>query len=177
MNMKNTIHKWYRLDNAAIIVPSTAKGSDTRVFRLVCELKEEVDGGILQEALDETLEEYPHLNVVLREGLFWHYLDGTALRPVVEEDHLPACAPLYRPGQKNLLYRVSDFGKRINLEVLHVLADGTGAFSILKHQLYGSAYAFILFPRWRQDAFTLQKDVSLIRRGYTGKQPCQCGLA
>ena len=132
MNMKNTIHKWYRLDNAAIIVPSTAKGSDTRVFRLVCELKEEVDGGILQEALDETLEEYPHLNVVLREGLFWHYLDGTALRPVVEEDHLPACAPLYRPGQKNLLYRVSYFGKRINLEVFHVLADGTGAFSILK---------------------------------------------
>ena len=131
--MKNTIHKWYRLDNAAIIVPSTAKGSDTRVFRLVCELTEEVDAQTLQEALDETLEEYPHLNVVLRQGLFWHYLDGTALRPVVEEDHLPACAPLYRPGQKNLLYRVTYFGKRINLEMFHALADGTGAFSILKH--------------------------------------------
>ena len=131
--MENTTHKWYRLDNAAIIVPSTAKGSDTRVFRLVCELTQEVDPDILQKALDDTLEEFPHLNVVLKQGLFWHYLDGTALRPVVEEDHLPACAPIYQPGKRSLLYRVSYFGKRINLEVFHVLADGTGAFAVLKH--------------------------------------------
>ena len=131
--MDKTTHKWYRLDNAAIIVPSTAKGSDTRVFRLVCELTEEVDPDTLQKALDDTLEEFPHLNVVLREGLFWHYLDGTTLRPVVEEDHLPACAPIYHPGKRSLLYRVSYFGKRINLEMFHVLADGTGAFTILKY--------------------------------------------
>ncbi len=131
--MEKTIHKWYRLDNAAIIVPPTARGSDTRVFRLVCELSEDVDQKILQAALDETLDEFPHLNVVLRQGLFWNYLDGTTLRPVVEEDHLPACAPLYQPGKRSLLYRVSYFGKRINLEMFHVLADGTGAFLILKH--------------------------------------------
>ena len=131
--MENTVQKWYRLDHAAIIVPSTAKGSDTRVFRLVCELTEEVDPETLQRALDDTLEEFPHLNVVLRQGLFWHYLDGTSLRPVVEKDHLPACAPIYQPGKRSLLYRVSYFGKRINLEMFHVLADGTGAFAILKH--------------------------------------------
>ena len=131
--MENTNNKWYRLDNAAIIVPSTAKGSDTRVFRLTCELTEEVDPETLQKALDDTIEEFPHLNVVLRKGLFWHYLDGTTLRPVVEEDHLPACAPIYDPGRRSLLYRVSYFGKRINLEMFHVLADGTGAFAILKH--------------------------------------------
>ena len=34
---------WYKLDNAAKIIPSTAVGSDTRVFRLCCELKEEVN--------------------------------------------------------------------------------------------------------------------------------------
>ena len=131
--MENTTHKWFRLDNAAIIVPSTAKGSDTRVFRLVCELTEEVDPEILQKALDDTLEEFPHFNVVLRQGLFWHYLEGTSLRPVVEEEHLQACAPIYQPGRRSLLYRVSYFGKRINLEVFHVLADGTGAFAVLKH--------------------------------------------
>ena len=35
--------KWYQLDNAAKIVPSTTGGSDTRVFRITCELMEEVD--------------------------------------------------------------------------------------------------------------------------------------
>ena len=35
--------KWYQLDNAAKIVPSTTGGADTRVFRITCELKEDVD--------------------------------------------------------------------------------------------------------------------------------------
>ena len=68
-------YKWYKLDNAATIVPATARGSDTRVFRLTCQLKEKVDGDILQSALDLTLEEFPHFNVVLRKGFFWYYLD------------------------------------------------------------------------------------------------------
>ena len=38
---------WYELDNAAKIVPSTAKGANTRVFRLTCELTENVDEDIL----------------------------------------------------------------------------------------------------------------------------------
>ena len=43
--------KWYQLDNVAKIVPSTARGGDTRVFRIACELNEDVDPKILQEAL------------------------------------------------------------------------------------------------------------------------------
>ena len=43
--------KWYQLDNAAKIVPSTAGGSDSRVFRITCELVEEVDPEALQGAV------------------------------------------------------------------------------------------------------------------------------
>ena len=56
---------WYKLDNAAKIVPSTARGANTRVFRLTCELKEKVFGDVLQTALDETIEEFPFFNCVL----------------------------------------------------------------------------------------------------------------
>ena len=42
--------KWYQLDNAAKIVPSTTGGADTRVFRITCELKEDVDPDTLQSA-------------------------------------------------------------------------------------------------------------------------------
>ncbi|MCR5397887.1 MAG: hypothetical protein K6E64_10575 [Lachnospiraceae bacterium] len=124
--------RWYRLDNAATIVPSSVHGSDTRVFRIVCELKEEIDGDVLQEALDLTVEEYPHFNVILRKGFFWYYLDSIREKAVVKEESKVACAPLYYSGRRKLLYRVNYYRNRINLEMFHVLADGTGAFSFLK---------------------------------------------
>ena len=123
---------WYKLDNAAKIVPSTARGANTRVFRLTCELKENVDKDTLQIALDETIDEFPFFNCVLHRGIFWYYLEDSDLKPIVEEEHTPACMPLYIPGHKNLLYRVNFFEKRINLEMFHVLADGTGAFMFFK---------------------------------------------
>lgn len=124
--------KWYQLDNAAKIVPPTVKGSDTRVFRLTCELYEDVDPDILQEALDQAILEFPLFRCVLKKGFFWYYLEETNLRGMVEPDREPACAAIYREGRRNLLYRVSFFHRRINLEMFHVLADGTGAFQFLK---------------------------------------------
>ena len=124
--------KWYKLDNAAKIVPSTEAGTDNRVFRLVCELKEEVDPALLQKALDDTIPEFPHFQSYLRKGLFWYYLVETDQRVVVTEDNLPACSALYRPGKRNPLYRLNYYKKRINLEMYHALSDGTGAFEFLK---------------------------------------------
>ena len=120
---------WYKLDNAAKIIPATVGGPDTRVFRLVCELKKDVDPVILQKAVDETAREFPHLNVCLRSGIFWYYLDECRERPLVTEDTLPPLSALYRPGRKNLLYRVTYFRRRINIEMFHVIADGTGAYT------------------------------------------------
>ena len=125
--------EWYRLDNAATIVPSSVHGADTRVFRIVCELNEPVDGEILQEALDLTVEEFPHFNVILRRGFFWYYLDRVRSRSMVQKEDKPACAPLYYPGRRKLMYRVNYYRNRINLEMFHVLADGTGAFAFLKN--------------------------------------------
>ncbi|WP_026494818.1 hypothetical protein [Butyrivibrio sp. WCD3002] len=123
---------WYKLDNAAKIIPSTVRGANTRVFRISCELFEDVDGEILQRALDETIDEYPFFNCILRRGLFWYYLEDSSLKCVVEEEHLPVCSALYLPGKKSLLYRVIYYKKRISMEMFHVLADGTGAFSLFR---------------------------------------------
>ena len=124
--------KWYELDNAAKIVPSTTKGSDTRVFRITCELKEEVDGELLQQALDRTVPDFPHFASVLRKGLFWYYLDSSNIRAVVQPENKPPCAAIYRDGRRRLLYRVNYYRRRINLEMFHVLTDGTGAFAFLR---------------------------------------------
>ena len=124
--------RWYKLDNAAKIIPSSAKGADTRVFRITCELKEKVNPEILQDALDEVITEYPMFNCVLKKGFFWYYLEEGGLHAKVEEDHLPACSPIYYPGRTNLLYRLNYYECRINLEMFHVLSDGTGAFMFFR---------------------------------------------
>lgn len=126
---------WYKLDNAAKIIPSTARGANTRVFRISCELIEDVDPDILQRALDESIVEYPFFNCILRRGAFWYYLEESHLNCTVEEEHLPACSALYLPGKKSLLYRVFYYKRRISIEMFHVLADGTGAFMFFRRMV------------------------------------------
>ena len=124
--------KWYQLDNAAKIVPSTAGGSDSRVFRITCELKEEVDPETLQSAVTSAARDFPHFSSVLKKGMFWYYLDQSGLEAEVTPDNRPALDTIYYEGRRNLLYRVNYYGRRINLEMFHVLTDGTGAFEFLK---------------------------------------------
>ena len=50
--------RWYKLDNAAKIVPSQAHGADTRVFRLTAVLKEDVNKELLEQALQEVAPEF-----------------------------------------------------------------------------------------------------------------------
>ena len=107
--------KWYQLDNAAKIVPSTAGGSDTRVFRITCELEEEVDPEILQSAVTVAAMDFPHFSSVLKKGLFWYYLDQSDLEAEVTEDDRPALDTIYWEGRRSLLYRVHYHGRRVHL--------------------------------------------------------------
>ena len=81
--MKN--RNWYTLDNSAKIMPSTTTNLNTNVFRLTCTLLDEIDCKILQEALDKTLIEYPMYLCTLRNGIFWHYMETIAYKPLVIE--------------------------------------------------------------------------------------------
>ena len=128
--------EWTRLDNAAKIFPPTTNEKDTKVFRFVSELKEEVDKEILQIALDKALLLFPMYQTVLRRGVFWYYFESTDIKPeVVEENKLP-CNMLYRQNRKNLLFEVTYYNKRINLEMYHAVTDGTGALGFLKTIVY-----------------------------------------
>ena len=123
---------WSRLDNAAKIFPPTSGKRDPKVFRFACELYEPVQPEPLQQALDKTLELFPGYRSVLRHGLFWYYLESTETRAVVREEHEPLCSPIYDRNVPGLLFEVTYFGCRINLEIYHALADGTGALEFLR---------------------------------------------
>src|SRR5690554_2195312 len=98
--------KWTKLDNASKIFPSTANNKDTKVYRIHCELIEEVNPEILQLALNLTIEAFPLYKSVLRRGLFWYYFEISNLSPEVEEERNPLCAPLYFRESRNLLFKV-----------------------------------------------------------------------
>ena len=126
MNKKN--RRWYKLDNAGKIFPPTSTRNDPKVFRFACELYENIDKAILQESLHRTLEDYPLFLSRLEKGLFWYYLETSNEKPMVTKEQNILCDRL----DEDLLFRVSYYNKRINLEVYHALTDATGALSFLK---------------------------------------------
>lgn len=125
-------NNWQSLDNAALIFAAASEGTDTQVFRLSCECTEAVNPNLLQDALTDTMRIFRLYQSVLKPGLFWYYLERTDLSPQVHPENSLPCENIYRRNRKRLLFDVSYFGNRINLEIYHVLADGTGALNFLK---------------------------------------------
>ena len=105
--MKQKKARWRKLDNAAKLYSASSNKKDTRVFRFYCELKEQVQSELLQQALDQTVETFPTFLMVLRKGLFWHYLEPCNLRPVVKEEYKEPCSRLNIRDKKNLLFEVT----------------------------------------------------------------------
>lgn len=130
--MEKGYSKWRKLDNAALAFPLVTGKNDTRVFRFYCQLKETVDGEVLQQALDQTMKKYPLFQAVLRKGLFWFYLERRDIRATVKQEKRPPCSSLYIPDKKSLLFQVSYHNNRMNFEVFHGLTDGTGAMNFLE---------------------------------------------
>ena len=130
--MKEGYSNWRKLDNAALAFPLVTGKNDTRVFRFYCQLKETVDGEVLQQALDQTMKKYPLFQAVLRKGLFWFYLERRDVHAIVKQEKRPPCSSLYIPDKKSLLFQVSYHNNRMNFEVFHGLTDGTGAMNFLE---------------------------------------------
>jgi NRPS condensation-like uncharacterized protein len=147
--LSNKPADWSRLDNAAKIFPPTSNKQDTKVFRFCCQLNEWVDRETLQLATERTLESFPIFRSVLKHGLFWYYLEKTELVPIVEPEYRPPCGQIYDPNSRNLLFEVTCYRDRINLEVYHSLTDGTGALQFLKTLVCN--YLAIKYPQTRQD--------------------------
>lgn len=123
---------WFKLDNAAKLYPAIASNRWMSMFRLTAELKENVDPDILQKALDETILRFPTMNVRMRTGFFWYYLEEMPGRMPVRQDEGHPCMPFSKKRDGNFLFRVFYFGKRISVEFFHVLTDASGGLVFLK---------------------------------------------
>ena len=137
---------WNKLDNAAKIFPPTSNERDTKVFRFSCQLKEPVDGLLLQQALDDVIGKFPIFCSVLKRGMFWYYFETNVKgKPVVREEEDFPCRYIEQHRNKSYLFRVTYYKNRINLEVFHALADGMGAVNFLRELTY--QYLRICYPQ------------------------------
>ena len=122
---------WYKVDNVAKVFLATLSKRDTKTLRVSCTLKEEINPELLQEALLSAIQDRPQVQVRIRRGLFWHYMENTDIMPEVSKECDRICPLLYAPAKSMLHYRVTYFGSRINLDMFHAIADGTGALEFL----------------------------------------------
>ncbi|CUX36885.1 Alcohol acetyltransferase [Clostridium sp. C105KSO15] len=128
--------RWRRLDNTAKIFPVIASENLSNVFRISAVLKDEVDPGTLQRALEEILPQFEGFSVRLRRGFFWYYFENNKRMPVIERETTYPCKYIDPHSNQLYLFRVTYFDRRINLEVFHAITDGLGAVNFLKALVY-----------------------------------------
>lgn len=134
---KNKRTKYYKLDNTANLFPVIVSESVSNVYRIAVELKEEIDGRALQEALDKVLPYFDAFKVRLKKGIFWYYFEENfKSAPNVHMEDEAVCSYINPYTNNDYMFRVTYFKKRINLEVFHVLTDGNGALTFLKELTY-----------------------------------------
>ena len=126
-----------KLDNTANLFPVIASSKSSNVFRIAAILTEMVDGEKLQQALDMVLPYFDVMRVRMRTGAFWYYFEDNPnpAPKVLAEDGCP-CQYINPRLNREYLFRVLYYDRRISLEVFHALTDGNGALLFLKELVY-----------------------------------------
>ena len=126
---------WRKLDNTAKIFSLDDK-DNTNIFRYSVILKQDIDEKILIKALERALNNYLIFKVKIGTGVFWNYLEYNPKEPIIKkEDEIP-CQHINFKENNDYLFKVTYYKKKINLDIFHVLTDGTGAISFLKSIIY-----------------------------------------
>lgn len=133
---KSKDDKWHKLDNTAKIFPVIASENLSNVYRLSVTLKKQVDARRLQRALEKVIPWFETFQVRLRRGVFWYYFETNKKIPRIEEEVTYPCRYIDPYSNNQYLFRVTYYGKRINLEVFHAITDGAGAINFLKELTY-----------------------------------------
>ena len=97
--MKNN---WYKLDNVGVFYACLTNKKIPSVFRFTASLKEDIDKNILLEALKKTISLLPNINVSLKAGFFWYYLEGTNSKLEVLEENGKVCSRIYSTKETRL---------------------------------------------------------------------------
>lgn len=128
--------QWYKLDNAAKVFPDITSRKRTNMFRVAVNLTEDVDGEVLQEALENIKQRFPTFFVKLKHGVFWYYYEYNEYMPVVKPEPSHACSLPDFKANNGYLFNVYYYKNRISVEMYHALSDGGGLVEFIKALVY-----------------------------------------
>ena len=126
---------WLRLDNAALIFPAVRNSRWVNTFRLSADLKDSVDPGVLQQAVEDLIPRFPSFYLRLGTGLFWYFLEEVKEVPKVRPEYAYPLTHMSVKEQRRCCFRVLYHEKRVAVEFFHVLTDGSGALVFFKNLL------------------------------------------
>jgi NRPS condensation-like uncharacterized protein len=124
--------RWFPLDVAATIYPSARTRSWNYTFRIGFLLKEDVNPGLLREALGEIHKRFPSFFVSVRHGLFWYYLERMDRFDVVQKEREVPCRPIDLFSRTAPAIRVLYDRRRFCVEIPHCVSDGGGTLTMAK---------------------------------------------
>lgn len=128
--------KWRKIDNTAKLFPVMSNKNRTNMYRVAVKLKEDIDGDVLEQAINQILPWFESFGVRLRKGFFWPYFEDNHRYVKVEEENTWPCRYIDPQSGDRYLFRVTYYKNRINLEVFHAVTDGLGGFNFLKELTY-----------------------------------------
>ena len=132
MSEHNNRKRWFKLDNAGKLYPAIATSRWSSVFRASVVLKEAINPGLLQSAVDKVLPRFPSMAVQMRRGFFWYYLEANPRQLPVMPDVGHPCMRFRWNENNGFLIRVLYDSRRISVEFFHSITDGSGGMIFLK---------------------------------------------
>ena len=128
----SAVRPWYKVDNASNMYCFARSQKFSRTYRNSVTLDEDVDIDILQAALEKTAKRYPTMNTVLRNGVFWAFLEHTDNVPKIEVENCRPGRYIIHNGESTPCYRVNVYKNRISTDFFHGVTDGSGSFDFLR---------------------------------------------
>lgn len=129
--MENKIPSWIKLDNAAIIYPSTLSRKFAAMFRMSVTFRKKIDIEILNIALKNIMNRFPSFSYELKYGFFWCYFKHIDNEPIIQEDYRNPLLRIDFKKNNYYMFRVRTFDKTVSCEYFHALTDGTGGIIFL----------------------------------------------
>ena len=106
----------------------------SKSFRYIVQMKDEVDGNILREALDITMTRYPYLKKRIVADEKGYMLEDNGLPLVVKESDKPMT--LCGKESNYHLFALTYYGKDIFFNNVHAIFDGRGRGPVLHTLMY-----------------------------------------
>ncbi len=128
--------KQYTIDAVGTLYPMIMTDTFQSLFRIECTMQEEVDGAVLQQAVDAAFLRYPYFKVCLKEGKYRYFFEDNDQPFVVRPNDGDVLAVIDWAKNNGHLVEVSYLCDKIVAEFFHALTDANGGVELLKTIVY-----------------------------------------